>query len=226
RLKEYGQANGATLFMTLVAAGQVLLARYGGTRDVAVGTATSGRDRPELERLVGAFINTVVLRSTVDDRLSFTAFLAQVRETVLGALAHQDVPFDRLVDELCQERDASRTPLVQAMIVLQNAPAVETGGGFTGLRVERLALPRPAAVFDLTLEFTERPDALDVMIEYNTDLFDAETVERISVHLRTLLGNLVAEPERPLGDVPMLDEAERRRLLVEWNGAAEVRRPG
>ncbi|MEV4096074.1 amino acid adenylation domain-containing protein [Streptosporangium saharense] len=225
RLKEYGQANGATLFMTLVAAGQVLLARYGGTRDVAVGTATSGRDRPELEGLVGAFINTVVLRSTVDDRLSFTAFLDRVRETVLGALANQDVPFDRLVDELCQERDASRTPLVQAMIVLQNAPAVETERGFGGLRAERLALPRPAAVFDLTLEFTERQDALDVMIEYNTDLFDAETVERISAHLHTLLDNLLAEPERPLGEVPMLDDAERRRLLVEWNGAAEAPRP-
>ncbi|MEU9885448.1 amino acid adenylation domain-containing protein [Sphaerisporangium sp. NPDC051011] len=223
-LKEFSQVNGVTLFMTLVAAGQVLLARYSGGHDVAVGTAVSGRDRAELEKLVGAFINTVVLRSTVDGRLSFTGFLAQVRETVLGALAHQDVPFDRLVDELCDERDASRTPLVQAMIVLQNAPEAETGE-FAGLRAERLDLPRPAAVFDLTMEFTERLDALDVMIEYGTDLFEADTIERFSGHLRTLLRNLVAEPELPLARTALLDTDERERLLIGLNGAAASPQP-
>ncbi|MDB1088335.1 amino acid adenylation domain-containing protein [Streptomyces sp. ACA25] len=210
-LREVSAAGGATLFMTLVAACQVLLARYSGQQDVAVGTAVSGRDHPDTERLVGAFINTLVLRSTVTGDIPFTELLAQVRETVLGAFAHQDVPFDRLVDELSEERDPSRTPLVQALVVLQNAPAGIAE--LAGARAERLALPRTATVLDLTVEFTERAEALEVMFEYSTSLFDAATIERMAAHLRVLLTAVTAEPARPVGDLPLLSDDEQRELL-------------
>ncbi|MFE4975819.1 amino acid adenylation domain-containing protein [Kitasatospora sp. NPDC056651] len=217
-LKALGGANGATLFMTLVAAAQVLLARLSGQSDIAVGTAVSGRDRHELEQLVGSFINTVVLRSEVDGRASFPELLARVRETVLGAFAHQDVPFERLVDELCEERDPSLTPLVQVMVVLQNAPAGALD--LAGVRGERYDLPRRSAVLDLTLEFTERDGALDVMVEYDADLFDARTVEVMADRLRVLLAALGTDPHRRIAELPLLTAPERERLLTGWNDTA------
>ncbi|MEV7939326.1 amino acid adenylation domain-containing protein [Kitasatospora sp. NPDC088264] len=217
-LKALGGANGATLFMTLVAACQVLLARLSGQSDIAVGTAVSGRDRRELEQLVGSFINTVVLRSQVDGRTGFPELLAQVRETVLGAFAHQDIPFEHLVDELCEERDPSLTPLVQAMVVLQNAPAGALD--LAGIRSEWLDLPRRAAVLDLTLEFTERDGALDVMVEYNTDLFDARTIERMADRLRALLTELGTDPHRRIFELSLLTGPEREQLLSGWNDTA------
>ncbi|WP_181923869.1 non-ribosomal peptide synthetase [Streptomyces inhibens] len=217
-LKELSAAHGATLFMTLTAALQVLLARYSGQQDIALGTAVSGRDHPQVERLVGAFINTVVLRSDVRGELPFHEFLGEVRETVLGAFAHQDLPFDRLVDALGAERDPSRTPLVQAMLLLQNAPA--GAEEFAGLRTETVALPRPAAIFDLTVDCTERAGALEVMVEYNTDLFDATTIERLSGHLRVLLDAVCTAPRRQVRDLPLLPPAERDTLLTGWNDTA------
>ncbi|MER6175999.1 amino acid adenylation domain-containing protein [Streptosporangium sp. NPDC001681] len=213
--------NDATLFMTLVAACQVLLARYSSQRDIAVGTPISGRDRPELEPLIGCFINTLVLRSAVDGNLSFTDFLGRVRETVLGAFGNQDVPFERLVDELSDGRDPSRTPLVQAMVALQNVP--ERPLEFTGARTEGFRLPHVSAIFDLTLEFVERDGALDVMIEYSTDLFDRETAERMAGHLEVLLAAVTEAPDRPLARLPLLTEAERRSL-AGWNGRLRDRR--
>ncbi len=215
RLAEVGQANDATLFMTLVAAVQVLLARYAGQRDVAVGTVTSGRDRPELENLAGFFVNTLVLRSAVEDAEAFDAFLRDVRETVLEAFAHDAVPFDRLVEELQPERDPSRTPLVQALVVLQNAVVRTHEAG--GLRVADHDLPRPSARFDLLVEFVPRGDALVMALEYNVDLFDPATVARMAVHLETLLDGIAAGPARRLGELPMLTEGERRQVLTEWN---------
>ncbi|MEV5215334.1 amino acid adenylation domain-containing protein [Streptomyces albidoflavus] len=220
-LRAVAAERGGTLFMTLAAATQVLLAKLTGRSDVAVGTAVSGRDREEFEGLVGAFINTVVLRTEVDGTASFRDHLDRVRETVLDAFGHQDVPFERLVDELREERDASRTPLVEALVVLQNAP----GGGLSlpGLRAERLPVPRTAAVLDLTLEFTERDDALDVMIEYGTALFDASTVERLAGHLEVLLAASVAEPGRLVAELPLLTGEGHRELLAGWRGPRRPR---
>jgi amino acid adenylation domain-containing protein/non-ribosomal peptide synthase protein (TIGR01720 family) len=220
RLTRLGQTNGGTLFMTLVAAVQVLMSRYTNQSDVAVGTATSGRNRAELEGLVGFFINTLVLRSTVDGALSFNEFLAQVRETVLEAFGHDEVPFDRLVEELAPERDPGRTPLVQAMIVLQTEMVRPQESG--GLRIAEQDLPRPAARFDLVVEFLPRADSLNLAIEYNTDLFDPSTIQRLAGHLQTLLAGIVADPDCPLAELPLLTAAERYRLLVEWNGTEQV----
>ncbi|MGH3875074.1 MAG: amino acid adenylation domain-containing protein, partial [Pseudonocardiaceae bacterium] len=215
RLKELGRQQDGTLFMTLVAACQLLLARWSGQDDIAVGTVVSGRDRAELEGLIGFFVNTVVLRARVDPGRSFTQFLSSVRDTVLGALAHQDVPFERLVHELAPVRDTSRTPLFQAMIMMQSGG--DRALDLPGLETEELALPTVAASFDITCEFRERDDVLDGAVQYNTDLFDAATVQRMADHLLVLLGGIAADPHCPVAELPLLPVLERDRLLVEWN---------
>ncbi|MEU9456739.1 amino acid adenylation domain-containing protein [Streptomyces sp. NPDC048277] len=219
-LKQLSSQAGTTLFMTLVAACQLLLSRYSGQRDIVVGTAVSGRDHPALESLVGSFINTLALRTDVDGALPATELLGRVRESVLGAFSHRELPFDRLVEELAPDRDPSRTPLVQAMVLLQNAPAAPDG--FGGLRTERVPLPRTASIFDLTFEFTERAGQLDVMVEYDTALFDESTIARTVAHLRTLAAAMAADPGWPVGDLPLLDADERRSVLREWNDTAAV----
>ncbi|HEY2725450.1 MAG TPA: condensation domain-containing protein, partial [Pseudonocardiaceae bacterium] len=200
-----GQAHGATLFMTLTATVQVLLARYCGQQDVALGTVTAGRHRTELERVVGFFVNTLVLRSWVEPAEPFSEFLGAVRETVLDAFANDEAPFDRLVEQLAPERDPSRTPLVQAMVVLhtETVPPTEV----EGLQVGEHPLPRPGARFDLVVEFWPRGDCLDLAIEYNTDLFDPATVERLAAALDALLGAVVAEPDRAVSELACGDVA-------------------
>ncbi|MFL6116766.1 MAG: condensation domain-containing protein, partial [Catenulispora sp.] len=198
RLRELAQEREATLFMTLVAACQLLFARWSGQDDVAVGTVTSGRDRPGLERLVGMFVNTLVLRSRVDATLPFGEFLASVRETVLTAFAHQDVQFERIVDELQPERDTSRSPLFQAVVALHNLGT--TVPDLPGLRVEEVPLPTVTVSFDLGLDFIADGDGLAAMVEYNTDLFDASTVDRMAAHLLALLEAVAADPDRPVGE--------------------------
>ncbi|MFC0430431.1 non-ribosomal peptide synthase/polyketide synthase [Kutzneria buriramensis] len=204
-----------TLFMTLVAACQALLARWTGQDDIAVGTVTSGRDNAQVERIVGMFVNTVVLRSHVDGRQTFREFAAAVRDTVLGAFAHQDVPFERVVDEVQPERDTSRSPLFQAMVTLQNSgaklPALD------GLTAEELPLPMTTASFDLTFEFAEDGDRLRGLVNYNTDLFDASTITRLIGNLRTLLAAVAENPDRPLAELALLTSAEVAQL-VEWSG--------
>ncbi|HKR49071.1 MAG TPA: amino acid adenylation domain-containing protein, partial [Pseudonocardiaceae bacterium] len=219
RLTAVGQAHGATLFMTLTAAVQLLLSRYSNQRDIAVGTVTSGRDRAELEHLVGFFVNTVVLRSWVQPTQPFGDFLAAVRETVLEAFAHDQVPFDRLIDELRPERDPSRTPLVQAMVVLQQemVPARE----IAGLSLTEHDLPRPSCRFDLVVEFLPRDGSLNVTVEYNTDLFDAGTIAGLVASLEVLLEGVADDPHRELARLPSLTDDERHRLLVERNDTAQ-----
>ncbi|WP_410667634.1 non-ribosomal peptide synthase/polyketide synthase [Amycolatopsis sp. cmx-4-68] len=216
RLKELSRAQGGTLFMTLLAACQLLFARWSGQSDVAVGTVVSGRERTELEGLIGFFVNTLVLRSTVDLRRGFDAFLGEVRETVLDAFAHQDVPFDRVVDDLQPERDTSRTPLCQVMVVLHNTP--DARPALPGLDAEELAPPVVTAGFDLMVHFQETAGRLDALVNYNTDLFDAATIERLTGWLRTLLAGIAAAPDRPLARLPWSTAAERDLVLAEWNG--------
>jgi amino acid adenylation domain-containing protein/non-ribosomal peptide synthase protein (TIGR01720 family) len=217
-LKQVGRGQGGTLFMTLVAACQVLLARWSGQDDIAVGTVTSGRDRAELENLVGFFVNTLVLHSRLDRTQTFSEFLADVKNTVLDSFAHQDVPFERLVDELQPVRDTSRTPLFQAMVVLQNTPDQE--GELAGLDVEAVELPMVTASFDLSMDFQDVDGILYGALTYNTDLFDPDTIERMTGHLQLLLAGIAADPDRPLPELPMVSEAERQRVLVEWNDTA------
>ena len=217
RLEDLARAHDATLFMVLAAACQVLFPRWSGQDDIAVGTAVAGRDRAELEHIIGFFVNTIVLRATIDSRRTFTGFLAQVRDTVLDAFAHQDVPFERVVDALQPDRDTSRTPLFQAMITLHDAPRELPA--FEGLSVED-ANCRERSKFRYFIIFVDIDDNLCGTLEYNSDLFDTATMERMAGHLQVLLAAIAADPDRPVGAVPLLTATEREQVLTEWNDTA------
>ncbi|HLM58539.1 MAG TPA: amino acid adenylation domain-containing protein [Pyrinomonadaceae bacterium] len=233
RLKTLGRQSDATLYTTLLAAFQTLLHRYTGQEDVLVGTPTTGRGRAALSPLVGYFVNPVVLRTDLSGDPTFLELLGRVRQTVLDALAHREYPFPLLVQQLQPERDPSRSPLFQAMFVLQQAQteqgqtasAFALGEAGTEMRsgrlvLESMALEQRVAQFDLSLAVAESGDSLLASFEYNTDLFDATTVARMAGHFRTLLESIVADPARPLSRLPWLPEEERRQLLVEWNSTA------
>ncbi|MGH3422362.1 MAG: condensation domain-containing protein, partial [Streptosporangiaceae bacterium] len=196
-LKDLARAHDATLFMVLAAATQILLSRWSGQDDIAVGTAVAGRDRAELEPIIGFFVNTIVLRSTLDSRDTVTGFLTQVRDTALDAFAHQHVPFERVVDAVQPDRDTSRTPLFQAMIVLQNTPA--TTPALPGLDIQPVPLPFTTANFELLAEFREEDGMLAAALTYSTDLFDTATIERMTGHLQLLLAAIAADPGQQVG---------------------------
>jgi non-ribosomal peptide synthetase component F len=217
-LQSLGRKEGATLYMTLLAGFQVLLHRYSGQATVAVGSPIAGRTRSELEGLIGFFVNTLVLRGDLAGDPSFREFVGRVRQAALGAYAHQDLPFEQLVGVLHAERDASRTPLFQAMFALQNAPLPMPAG--QRLELEVLDTASGTAKFDLTLVATEVEDGLTLMMEYATDLFDAATIDRMLGHLRTLLESIAAQPDRPVGSLAMLTAGERQALLGQSDGEA------
>ncbi|MDQ2707312.1 MAG: amino acid adenylation domain-containing protein, partial [Actinomycetota bacterium] len=218
RLGELARAQDTTLFTVLVAACQVLFARWSGRDDVAVGTAISGRNRPELERLVGFFINTLVLRAPVDRTQAFTEFVGTVGQTVLDALAHQEVPFERLVDAVQTERDVSRNPLFDVMVLMHDEQ--RTPQTFAELRVEAVDISGHTAIFDIMCEFQVVAGQLRGTLTYNTDLFDGMTIGRMVEQLPVLLAGVAADPGRQVGRLPMLPEQERHQLLVEWNDTA------
>jgi amino acid adenylation domain-containing protein len=207
--------EGVTPFMALLAALQVLLSRYSGQDDVCVGSPVAGRGRVETEGLIGFFVNTLVLRTKLAGNPTFRELLGRVRESTLGAYAHQDVPFEKLVEALQPERDLSRTPLFQVMLALQNAPLPELS--LPGLTLRPLELERKSSKFDLAFSFSGQEGELRGTVEYNSDLFDGGTVSRMFTHLCTLLECAVREPTRRLAELPLLSAAEERRLLVEWN---------
>ncbi|MEU3026957.1 amino acid adenylation domain-containing protein, partial [Streptomyces incarnatus] len=214
-LKELARERNATLFMALTAAVKAVFARWSGQEDIAVGTSAAARGREELEQLVGFLVNTVVLRTQVAPELTFTELLRRVRDTVLDAFAHEDVPFDKLVETVQPERDPSRTALVQAMVVLQNTPADTLA--LPGTTVSPYSLERHASLFDLTFEFEERDGRLCGLVEYSTELFDERTVARLTGHLGVLLAGAVADPDRPVAALPLLTDDERRQVAEEWN---------
>ena len=219
-LHRLGRDHDTTLFMTLTAAVQLLLARWTGQRDITVGTVTSGRDRAELESVVGFFINTLALRTQVDESATVAGLLAAVRETVLGAFEHGEVPFDRVVEAVAPERDPSRPTLVQAVVALQNAP----GGAavLDGLEIGEHPLTRVHSLFELSVDFGEVDGRLLGSVEYSTELFEAATVVRFTEQLATLLANLAGQPAGPLHEVPSLPEAERAALPAAADGPALV----
>ena len=214
-LRGMGRREGATLFMVLLAAFQALLARYSGQEDIAVGSPIAGRNQAETEDLIGFFVNTLVLRTDLSGDPTFKELLRRVREVALGAYAHQDVPFERLVEELQPERDMSRTPLFQVMFALRNVP--QRSQELPGLVSETLYGAGERAMFDLTLFMGEGPEGLGATFEYNTDLFDPATIERMAEHLRTLLESIAADPGQRVSELELLTEAERHLLLMEWN---------
>jgi amino acid adenylation domain-containing protein len=214
-LNALGQRESTTPFMTLLAAFLVLVHRYSREEDVVVGVPVANRGRREIERLIGFFVNTLALRTDLSGNPTFRELLARVRQVCLGAYAHQELPFERLVEELQPQRDLSRSPIFQVSFIFQNIPMPD----FTvaGLRLEPLYVESTTARFDLELQVIERPDGIDGWFEYNSDLFDRTTVERMSEHLQLLVQNLVAEPDQPIAQVPMLTADEERRLRREWN---------
>jgi amino acid adenylation domain-containing protein/thioester reductase-like protein len=208
--------HAATPFMTLLAGFQLLLARWSGEEDVVVGSPVTNRQRPELEELVGFFANTLVLRARVRGSQSFAALLAAVRETTLDAFAHQELPFERLVAELGPERNLGASPLFQAMLALENAPA--TALVLPGLEIEPMRLPSPAARLDLTLALAEGTDGgWRGHAEYAAELFDRTTIVRLVEQLQRLLAAAAAAPDTPAAALRLLSGAERHQLQVEWN---------
>ncbi|MDI1433382.1 non-ribosomal peptide synthetase [Polyangium sorediatum] len=218
RLKQLGRNAGATLFMTLLAAFQVLLARLSGQPDVVVGAPIAGRNREEIEPLIGFFVNTLALRSNLAQEPTFLEFLAQVRRTAEEAFNHQDLPFERLVEALSPERHANHSPLVQITFALQNVPDVEFA--LPGLAVTPVDVDLHLTRTDMELHVTELEGGLTGHWLYDTDLFDEATIRRWSGHFQALLGAIVEQPEERVGRLPLLTEAERRRILVEWNDTA------
>ncbi|WP_375745203.1 amino acid adenylation domain-containing protein [Corallococcus interemptor] len=223
-LKELGRREGATLFMVLLAGFQAVLARHSGQDDVVVGTPIAGRNRKELEGTVGFFINTLALRTRLSGNPTFRELVGRVREVTLAAYAHQDIPFDKLVEALAPPRDRSRSPLFQVLLILQNAPVPELAlpGGLT---LRPLAGAEEAARFDLSLSFMEIPSGLRGTLRYATALFDAATAHRLLEHLRAFLEAVVARPEQRVDGVPLLSTAERRELQRLESGVREPPSP-
>jgi amino acid adenylation domain-containing protein len=214
RLKELSSRQEATLFMVLLAAFDVLLFRYAGQEDIAVGSPIANRNRKEIEKLIGFFVNTLVLRADLAQRPSFVELLSRVKKATLDAYANQDLPFEKLVEAISPERDISRTPLFQVVFAMQSAPLAEVPLG--ELKLQLFNVNSSTAKFDLTLGVVEDGGSFKASLEYNTDLFEPDTAQRMIDHYQTLLAGIVAEPDRPIVSLPMLTEAEQRQL-VEWN---------
>ncbi|HZF12188.1 MAG TPA: amino acid adenylation domain-containing protein, partial [Thermoanaerobaculia bacterium] len=214
-LQALGQAHGATLFMILLAAWQALLSRTTGEDDVVVGTPVANRTHRETEGLIGFFVNMLVLRTAVDETAGLVDLVGQVRESTLAAYAHQDLPFERLVQALVPERDPAHTPLFQVAFALQNAPAAALD--LPGLRLVPVETRAATAKFDWTLSLAQVADGIAGQLEYDRGLFDRSTLERLLARFERLLEGAVAAPERPVADLPLLSAAELHQLRSEWN---------
>ena len=210
--------EGVTLYMTLLAAFQVLMHRYSRQEDIMVGSAIAGRNQIEVEELIGFFVNTLILRNDLSGNPSFKELLSKVRSTTLDAYAHQDLPFEKLVEELNPERSLSYSPLFQVMFVLQNTPTQTEK--LLGLDTKLVRIETSTAKFDLDLSVEEKGDGLIASWTYNIDLFDAATIERMREHFQILLEGIVANPNQPIDHLPMLTEKERQQLLIEWNNTS------
>ncbi|MEE8585845.1 MAG: amino acid adenylation domain-containing protein, partial [Acidobacteriota bacterium] len=215
-----GRRHQATLYMVLLAGFQALLHRCTGQNDLSVGSPTANRNRSETEGLIGFFVNTLVMRTRLDGRESFAQLIERVRETALGAYAHQDVPFEQLVEVLHPERAAGQTPLFQVMFAVQNLPVASLQP--EGLRLSRLQAEVSKAKFDLTLVLSESGGSLQGGVEYSTDLFDAATIRRLTEHLRRLLESATGDPALPIGALDLLGKEELHQILREWNPAQNL----
>ncbi|NMG22264.1 condensation domain-containing protein, partial [Brasilonema bromeliae] len=214
-LRSLSNREGVTLFMTLLAAFQTLLYRYTGQEDICVGSPIANRNQTEIQGLIGFFVNTLVLRTCLSGNPSFLELLGGVRQVCIGAYANADIPFEQLVEELHQERNLNHTPLFQVMFALQE----DTQKDLTlpGLTLSWLPIHSQTARFDLTLQVVDGEPELRGSLEYNTDLFNAETITRMAEHFRTMLSGIVANPQARLSDLPVLTAAQLHRQVVEWN---------
>ncbi len=214
-LRQLKQGHGATLFMKLLACFQILLSRHTGQTDIMVGTPVANRTQPEIERLIGLFVNTLAIRSDLSGNPPFSELLARVRETALDAWSHQELPFEKLVQELRIHRDIRHEPLFQTMFVLQNTP--RNPEGFRDLEVEWLEADNGRAKFDLLLSASETASGITGTLRYRAELYDRTTMERMLEHWKTLLEGVAADAGRRIGELPLLSEAEREQVVVGWN---------
>ena len=220
RLRSLSHKHNATLFITLLAGFQALLSRWSGMHDVVVGTAVAGRTRTELEGLIGFFVNTLAIRTDLSGNPSFAELVRRVTDVCLEAYAHQDVPFEKLVEELGVERDLSRTPVLQVMMVLQNTAAEKlemSGLQLSDVEREKESEQGNSAKFDLLLALNETGDELKGTLEYSVDLFDRETIRRMGRHFERILKAVAADEECQLSELPLLSETEKQELLYDWN---------
>jgi amino acid adenylation domain-containing protein len=215
RLRELSRAHGATLFMTMLAAFQALLHRYTGQEDVALGSPIANRNRGETEGMIGFFVNMLVLRTDLAGDPGFADLVDRVRQVALGAFAHQNLPFEKLVEELRPDRDLRRTPFFQASFQLFNVPASTLD--LPGLELRPWELNPSAAKFDLELALVDGGEQLNGLLSYDADLFDPATMERLLAHLDRLLAGALESPATPLSALPLLTAAEHDQLVVEWN---------
>jgi amino acid adenylation domain-containing protein len=215
KLQHLSRQQGVTPFMTLLAAFQTLLYRYTGNVDIAVGSPIAGRAHPELEGLIGFFVNMLVLRTDLSGDPSFRDLLVRVRKTAFGAYEHQDVPFERLVEAVHPERDLSHSPLFQVMFAFQNIP--RQNRNFPGLAASVVEVKNETAKYDLSLYMWDEPKGLAARLEYNIDLFDVASMSRLLGHFETLLEAIVKDPDQRISELPVLTRGERDQLLVEWN---------
>lgn len=209
------QAAGATLFMTLLTAWSTLLGRHAGTTDLVIGSPMSSRNRSELESLIGFFVNTLPLRIDLSGQANSLTLIQRIKKTVLGAFAHQELPFDHLVEELKPERNLSYTPVFQAMFVMQNAPTAELT--FDDLTLEMITTETLVSKFDLTLSVEDKQGTLHGVIEYSTDLFEQETIERLATQFEQLLIGMCAQPEQQVLSLPLLTAEQSRALTAMAN---------
>jgi amino acid adenylation domain-containing protein len=215
-LRALSHNHGATLFMTLLAAWQVLLHRSGAGDDIAVGTPIAGRQREELEPLIGFFVNTLVLRANFSADPTFAGLLAQVQRRTLAAFANQDAPFERVVEEISAHRDTSRHPLFQTMLAFASTP--RSAADFAGLRTRFLEIDPGACKFDIALSLAEDEASIGGMFEYSTDLFDAETIMRLRDRFEHLLRTTAADPERRISEIPLMSAEEQHMLMCFVDG--------
>ncbi|MFE3206136.1 amino acid adenylation domain-containing protein [Embleya sp. NPDC059237] len=220
RLAALARERGATLYMVLLAAFQLMLARHSGQREFAVGSPVAGRPHPEVENLVGMFVNVVALRARTGGDPTFAELLDRTRETCLEAYAHQELPFAQLVTELNVARDVSRSPVFQAVLAVQNYATANAPDAGSGLTAEAFGLEAGGTRFDLELFLMEWPDGLYGAFNYNTDLFDETTIARLGRHLGRLLAVLADRPDVPVSTLDGLDPDERDLVLIRWNDTA------
>ncbi|HEX6719581.1 MAG TPA: amino acid adenylation domain-containing protein [Pyrinomonadaceae bacterium] len=222
KLNELSKAEGVTLFMTLLAAFKVLLFRYTGERDIVVGAPIAGRNRVETENLIGFFVNSLALRTDLSRNPTFRQLLGRVRKVAFDAYAHQDLPFEKLVEELNPARDISQTPIFQVMFGLQNTPRATAH--LPSLTVKRVAVDSRTAKFDLTLLMSETADGLSGWFEYSADLFDQSTIERLKQHFENLLTSITLNPDGRITNLPFITAHEQQKTLIDWN-ATKTRFP-
>jgi amino acid adenylation domain-containing protein len=215
KLHAFCRDKEVTLYMVLLAALEALLYRYTGQEDFNIGTVIANRNHKDIEELIGFFVNTLVMRSQLYGEMSFSDLVAGVQETALEAYAHQDLPFEMLVDELQPQRDLSHTPLFQVLFVLEDAVLGRVE--LPEVMIETVPTHSGASTFDLTLAMFNKPDEVGGYFEYNTDLFKPETIARMAGHLTTLITGILEAPDASIDALPMLGEAERHTLLVDWN---------